>query len=531
MSYLCLALVMLAIVLFAAIRYRLRAMPLERDEGEYAYAGQLILEGFPPYQLAYNMKLPGTYAAYAVILATFGQTASGIHLGLILVNTATTLLVFFLTARLFDSLAPTAAALSYALLSTSPSVLGLAAHATHFVVLAALAGILLLLEAMESNRTWLFFASGMLLGLAFLMKQPGIVFLLFAGLYLLKVKLARPTNWRTLRASAGALALGGVLPFVLTCLFLLKAGLFQKFWFWTFSYASQYASQVSKPTALALFESGVKKSLQPVWLIWALAAVGLTALFWCARARTRSFFVVSLLLLSFLAVCPGFYFRRHYFILMLPAVSLLAGIGVSCATEELLAWCKFRVVSAIPLLAFLMAFSYTVYQIRKIFFQMDPIAACRSLYFENPFPEALYVANFVKANSSPAARIAVVGSEPEIYFYSHRRSATGYIYTYPLMEEQKYAATMQREMIDEIESSRPEYLVYVDVATSWMPKPGADWYIFTWLKTYLRGNYNLAGVDREVRSAPDVQDGNISLEEPLSTLNVYVFKRKVLDHP
>lgn len=37
--------------------------PLERDEGEYAYAGQLMLQGIPPYQLAYNMKLPGTYAA------------------------------------------------------------------------------------------------------------------------------------------------------------------------------------------------------------------------------------------------------------------------------------------------------------------------------------------------------------------------------------------------------------------------------------------------------------------------------------
>jgi hypothetical protein len=46
--YHCLALVLLAIILFAAIRYRLRAMPLERDEGEYAYAGQLILQGIPP---------------------------------------------------------------------------------------------------------------------------------------------------------------------------------------------------------------------------------------------------------------------------------------------------------------------------------------------------------------------------------------------------------------------------------------------------------------------------------------------------
>jgi hypothetical protein len=47
------------------VRFRLRKIPLERDEGEYAYAGQLMLQGVPPYKLAYNMKLPGTYAAYA----------------------------------------------------------------------------------------------------------------------------------------------------------------------------------------------------------------------------------------------------------------------------------------------------------------------------------------------------------------------------------------------------------------------------------------------------------------------------------
>src|SRR3954447_14364869 len=68
--------------LAAFIRIRLLEMPLERDEGEYAYAGQLMLQGIPPYKLAYNMKLPGTYAAYAIIMAAFGETARGIHLGL-----------------------------------------------------------------------------------------------------------------------------------------------------------------------------------------------------------------------------------------------------------------------------------------------------------------------------------------------------------------------------------------------------------------------------------------------------------------
>ena len=89
-------------------------MPLERDEGEYAYAGQLILQGIPPYELAYNMKLPGTYAAYAVIMAAFGQTTRGIHIGLLIVNSLTIVLVYFLGRRLFGPICGVVAAGSFA---------------------------------------------------------------------------------------------------------------------------------------------------------------------------------------------------------------------------------------------------------------------------------------------------------------------------------------------------------------------------------------------------------------------------------
>src|SRR4051794_21625289 len=90
------ALITLVLLLNCAIRFHLRNTPLERDEGEYAYAGQLMLQGIPPYKLAYNMKLPGTYAAYALILALFGQTPSGVHLGVLLINSVTVFLVFLL---------------------------------------------------------------------------------------------------------------------------------------------------------------------------------------------------------------------------------------------------------------------------------------------------------------------------------------------------------------------------------------------------------------------------------------------------
>src|SRR6185369_332573 len=76
-----------------AVRVRLRDLPLERDEGEYAYAGQLILEGTPPYVEVSNMKLPGTYYAYAVLLAIFGRSPAGIHVGLAVWTTASALLL------------------------------------------------------------------------------------------------------------------------------------------------------------------------------------------------------------------------------------------------------------------------------------------------------------------------------------------------------------------------------------------------------------------------------------------------------
>ena len=112
--------------------------------GRYAYAGQLILQGIPPYKLAYNMKFPGTYAAYALIMSIFGQTIHAIHLGLLLIDIATIALVFLVGRRLVNTIAGITAAASYAVLSVSPSVLGLAAHATHFVMLPVLGGILLL---------------------------------------------------------------------------------------------------------------------------------------------------------------------------------------------------------------------------------------------------------------------------------------------------------------------------------------------------------------------------------------------------
>lgn len=153
----------------------------------------------------------------------------------------------------------------------------------------------------------------------------------------------------------------------------------------------------------------------------------------------------------------------------------------------------------------------------------------RSIYGRNPFPESLEVAKYIREHSSEDDRIAVIGSEPQIYFYSHRRSATGYIYTYPLMENHKYALNMQEEMIREIESARPEYLVFVNIPTSWLVGSDSERRIFRWFRQYKR-NYDKVGMVDILGQEETVYlwDENVSGYLPKSRRWLSIFRRKSL---
>jgi hypothetical protein len=202
--------------------------------------------------------------------------------------------------------------------------------------------------------------------------------------------------------------------------------------------------------------------------------------------------LVGFLLFSALAICPGFYFRPHYFILVLPAVSLLAGVAISKLTGILAS--RTIVIRFVAPLLFAIALIQPILLDKKIFFQVSSNQACGMIYPQNPFLESVRIADYIREHTEPNDTIAVLGSEPEIYFYSHRHSATGYIYTYGLMEPQKYAHQMQQEMIHEIEDAHPKYLISVAMPYSWLRRPDSDPAIFNWANEYMTQNYAVAGL-------------------------------------
>jgi hypothetical protein len=500
---------MAVLVLVAAVRVRLLNSPIERDEGEYAYAGQLMLQGIPPYELAYNMKFPGTYAAYAVIMAIFGETPAGIHFGMIIVTTLTALMLFWLGKRMLDATAGIVASTFYAVLAASPSMLGLAGHATQFAAFFATAGLCVMwLARQSSSGLAMAAAAGILFGTAILMKQHAAFIALwaaiaFAGTCIRKREISAGQKFR-LVAAFGA---GIVLPFGLCCLILWRAGVFGNFWFWTVQYARQYASITAAIVPLAklpqVFLYHFNEAISDFALLWLVPVAGLATIWLDVRLDGLRLWLLGFSVAATATVFPGFYFRPHYFLLMLPALALLAGCGVSGAghlwrqraegKSKLGDW---------PVGVFALVLAVAILEDPDVWFVLTPLQVETRLYGVRPFSASAAIAGYIRDNSAPDARVAVLGSEPEIYFLSHRRSATGYIYTYALMEPQPFARKMQDQMIREIEGAAPEFVVFEDDRI-WERRANSDPAIFNWWDSY-RTNYARVGL-ADMTSPVDVE--------------------------
>ena len=527
-KYAALALVTAAILFVALVRVRLAEVPLERDEGEYAYAGQLILNGIPPYQQAYNMKFPGAYYAYALVMAVFGQTARGIRLGLMLVNVTTALLVFAIGRRLYGRIVGAVAAVTFALLSVDRWIMGVFAHATHFVLLPAMAALFLLLRVPTARRALTLLVGGALLGLAVLVNQHGFPFLPLGAFVVCEVNLAAGRGARRILLELGLLAGGAILPFAILCAVLQYQGVLSSFWFWTFQYAREYVSEVPLSALLPNLVHGMERVSRATAPLWIVGGVGFIAL-WIGRwGRTEKLFLTALLAASFAAICPGLYFREHYFILLLPAVAFLNGVAFVSAARLVERAVPGPFARTLAVTAFLGLTLFLVARQRDFFFKMSPQELSRARYGRNPFIESVAIANYIRERTTPEDRIAVLGSEPQIYFYSGRRSATGYIYMYPLMERQRYAARMREEMIHEIETAHPTYLVLVQIATSWLPQTTSTKRIVEWANLYTSRCYDLVGITDIVslHETRYVWDRQVTGYQPESNNLIFVFRRK-----
>lgn len=483
------------------VRVRLAAMPLERDEGEYACMGWLMTQGVPPYAEAWHMKLPGIYAAYAAILSVFGPTATAIRIGLIIVNLADAALLACIVRRWSGWDAGLLSGCTYLVLSVQPAVQGVAANAEHFVLLPALAGLAILPmtagaadesdgEGRRPRQAWRLLAGGFMLGLAFVVKQQGIVFAAcgaaWVALDLARRRFSRAEVARRLGLFVGAAAL----PFAAVCILMAWAGAFPRFAYWTLVYPLHYGREFSWHDVWIQLRLHGGEVLAAAWPVWLAAGTGL--ILSCRRqAGGLRGVALAFAIAAMVGLTPGWRFFPHYFVLALPAAAWLFAYAVN----ELIG----RPGDLRPIRKGLIAVSVAVLWalpfLRSLdFFFATPVQACRILYDVNPFPESVEIGAFLRDHTAPQERIAVLGSEPQIYFYAQRRPAHGFLHMYPLVENHGRRDAMQQELIGQIMAADPRYVVCAYAPSSWCASGDQTPSLFSWFAQYRRSHLRRAAI-------------------------------------
>jgi 4-amino-4-deoxy-L-arabinose transferase-like glycosyltransferase len=486
--------ILLLVIFF--IRFRLLNVPLERDEGEYAYMGQLILQKISPYDIAYNMKFPGVYYLYAFFMAIFGQTILGIHFGLLIVNLISITILYLIVKKLTNSFAGFIAATSFAFMSISDSVLGFAGHATNYVVVFVLLALFILLKAIENEKKIYYFLSGIIFSITPILEQPAIFFYLFGVIFIfLHLFINQKRNIKESIAKFFIFTLAGIIPFIGLIISMKIIGVFDKFWFWTITYAADYINQVSIKDAISIFIENTYKVIGGYFLIWIIAIIGLLLIiFYKKFIKINKALIILFFVLSFCSIVPGLYFRSHYYIMFLPVISILFGIVIDyfylLLEHNKISWLKW-----IPVAFFIISIANGIIAERKYLFMMSPKEISEQIYGYNPFVESPEIAKYIANHSNPDDKIAILGSEPQICFYANRKSATGYIYVYSLMENQRNSLSMQKEMISEIESGNPKFILFINVPYSWIKTNKSNNFIFDWMNRYInKGSYKLSGI-------------------------------------
>jgi 4-amino-4-deoxy-L-arabinose transferase-like glycosyltransferase len=481
------------LVIFAVIlRSRLLDIPFERDEGGFAYMGYSWIHGTPLFTDYVDVKPPMIYILYGVFAFLFGESPAGIHSGLLLFNIGFAITFFWFVRKYYNSGIALLAALSFVLLSSSSNVFGFAAHATQLLVWPAIAGIWLSREAVvQENMKKMAFA-GLLLGLAFLVKQQALGFMLLAGFMVSFITLYPKPRWVYWLKSGAVLTFFAVLPYLVCLFWFWMTGALDNFWYWTYVWPSQFAAtQTGNMEIFTMMYNMVSRDIEVVWY---LGLVGVIAIWFSNMSVYEKVFPAFLTVFGFLSLSIGFHYYPHYFVVFLPAICL--GFGLTMYT--LGHWIykagvskngAFGVVAVLAMIPMFMAFS----PLKNYYFSEKKQNILRRVYGTNPFQESYIMGTKIQKMSKPGDSILVLGSEPQILFYAKLPSVSEHMHYYQLVDGGSQNDSLQNVLINKAEKSKPRFLVFSRVGYSWLNK-NPESKLFTWINPFLQNNYNLIGV-------------------------------------
>ncbi len=457
-------------------------LPLERDEGGYAYIAWRMQLGEMPYLDWFDQKPPGIYAVYGLALGVADHAVVAIRALAAVFSAVSSIALFHLVRALLGVGAGLVAALLLAFLSADPMIHGSIANTELFMLPGIIVATLLVLRAIDSAKVPIVtsLAAGVAIGIAIAFKQVAALnvpfFLLAFGL-----RVRGPDRWRRLAVFTTWMGLGVALVWGPILGWLQLRGALAAAIDATFLHNLSYAGALALSRRLELLIAYGTPMLPSQGIAWALAVLGLVGL---ARSRNRfaALFLAGWALVSAAGVSASGHYFPHYFQQLLPVIAALAAAAVwgGCGKVEPPRW-RVAAVGCLALAPLLLT--------AMLFWTLSSEAAIRRIYPHNAFATMPAIASEIESITEADDTVFLFGSEPEVLFYARRASATRYIYLFPLFGPFPDARERQQGVIAEVTSAQPLVMV-------WLPnrmffQAGAPQLLTNWFQRFSARGYRV----------------------------------------
>jgi len=446
--------------------------PLIRDEGEYAYAAQLLLKGGLPYTEAFIQKPPLIIYSYALTqifhLGIFWGPRILAYLFLII----TTLLLGVLVRRDFGGRAGIIAMWLFTIMVFQAGFEQFTANVEMFLILPFM-GAVVLSQSEKSKSLGL--AMGFLASLAMLYKPTVLLPLMFLlGAYFWE---RRDYRWLM------AIILGGLSGFALSLGY---------FW-WHDGLGKLLMAVIIYNQQYALAGAG---GLMGFWRYFSQTAVAwwpvaLLFIWYLYRRPRRWWFYLGLFIAAVIGTGGGLY--SHYFITATLFLAAITAIAIETLAVRL---SPYFFKDAFKLSIIITAFVLIVVAWpAKDWVFLSPAEFSARKYINTPFSASPKIAVQVAALTSPDDFVLVAGSEPQILYYANRTSPTRFITFYPLFIPTPLASAFQAEAQAEIRAHPPEIIVFSDNNSSWLLNQDSPKEFLKYLEGLLSSQYQLLPSD------------------------------------
>jgi 4-amino-4-deoxy-L-arabinose transferase-like glycosyltransferase len=421
------------LVLLTGLALRLPAFGrtlLSSDEAAYSTVAEAMQRGAVLYRDIVDHKPPAIYDVYLASFRVLGPYHT--NLAHLLVTIAALLVAFALSraaARMSaDTRAGWVTALLFVVFSTTlPDFDALAANCELFLLAAQAAAFAWLVRGLDTRLRWrTLFGAGLLTGVAVAFKYQGATFLAVVGAALaLEVASRRRSPVGALAGLSVTLAGSVVVPTIYLVRAWLNGGL-GAMWFW-FRYNFMYID--AGPSGFEALRLGLVRTALVGTAAFLPYAFGLTGTWrtigeWRRRGRDRAgrpgfglaarTLAVVWLVSGVIALLPGRRFFGHYFLLVLPALCVLA-------VDPLLGfWDRFRrlrpVVALLVVVPAAVALAVSTVLHAAVMDRLDPK------------PPYAAVAERLRQVSDPDDSVFLWGHSIEVYVLAERTTGTRFLF-------------------------------------------------------------------------------------------------------